>query len=96
MRQLLLHKVGLGPRLTDVFFAYYGGHVHMAGKALALLSRRLDRFDSECVAPHGVLGRIVESLEGESAEAGGPMTAMLRALAERGFAPVKLEGNVHA
>ena len=96
MRQLLLHKWGLGPRLADVFLAYYGGHVHMAGQALAALSRRLDRFDSECVAPHGVLGCIVESLEGESAVAGGPMTAMLRALAEHGFAPVEREGNVQA
>ena len=96
MRQLLLHKWGLGPRLADVFLAYYGGHVHMAGQALAVLSRRLDHFDSECVAPHGVLGGIAESLEGEGAGAGGPMTAMLRALAERGFAPVKWEGNVQA
>ena len=93
MRQLLLHSWGLGPRLADVFLAYYGGHVLMAGQALASLACRLDAFHCECVEPLGLQRDLARSLKGESAEAGGPMTAMLRALAEHGFAPVQRNGG---
>lgn len=95
MRELLLHSWGLGPHLSDVFLAYYGGHVHMAAQALAKLSKKLDHFDCECVAPSGVLGSIVASLQGEG-ESGGPMTALLKVLARKGFAPVEGEGNAQA
>ena len=94
MRQLLQRSWGLGPRLADVFLAFYGGHVHMASRALAKLREELDDFNCEEVAPDGVLGPIVDCIEGEGGA--GPMADMLRALAGRGFAPVSSEGNAQA
>ena len=94
MRQLLVQRWGLGPRLADVFVAFYGGHVHMAALALEKLGQQLDEFNCEEVAPSGVLSAIVDCIEGEGG--GGPMAAMLRALAVRGLAPVSSEANAQA
>ena len=54
MRVLLLERWNLGPRLADVFLAYYGGHVHMASQALAELANTRDAFDCESVAAPGL------------------------------------------
>jgi hypothetical protein len=94
MRQLLVQRWGLGPRLADVFVAFYGGHVHMAALALEKLSQQLDEFNCEEVAPSGVLSAIVDCIEGDGS--GEPMVAMLRALAARGLAPVSSEANAQA
>ena len=105
MRQLLVDRWGLGPRLADVFLALYGGHVHMAALALEKLSQQLDEFNCEEVAPNGVLSAIVDCIEGKGSSSGssgssvrswGPMVFMLRALASQGFAPVSSEGNAQA
>lgn len=97
MRNLLLHKWGLGPRLTDVFLAFFGGHVHMASLALSKLTEGLDLFECDDVGPDGVLGSIVDCIEGEAGGDGaGPMATVLRALAEKGFAPVSSDSNAQA
>ena len=86
MRALLQDEWGLGPRLSDVFLAFYGGHVHMAAQALAKLATQLDEFHCEGVAPGLASHHISTCLRSREA---APMAAMLRALAERGFAPVQ-------
>jgi hypothetical protein len=99
MRELLQQRWGLGPRLADVFLAFYGGHVHMASRALAKLSKQLDRFDCEEVSPDGVLAPIVDCILSESSSSSSsssPMISMLRTLAQQGFAPVDSMVNVQA
>jgi hypothetical protein len=107
MRDLLLRHWGLGPRLTDVFLAFFGGHIHMASLALSKLAEELDVFDCGEVGPDGVLGAIVDCIEGKiggdkggSESDGGsgtrPMIAVLCALAETGFAPVSSDSNALA
>jgi hypothetical protein len=86
MRALLQDEWGLGPRLSDVFLAFYGGHVHLAAQALAELATQLDEFNCESVAPELASYDISVCLRSREAE---PMATMLRALAERGFAPVQ-------
>jgi len=93
MRILLRDKWGLGPHLSDVFLAFFGGHVHMASQALALLAQQLDDFDCLQVAPKGVSSSISFCL---SVNDGGAMLAMLTALAQKGFAPVSTAENVSA
>jgi hypothetical protein len=91
MRALLRDGWGLGPRLSDVFLAFFGGHVHMASRALAKLCARRDTFRVEEVAPEGAAGataRCLEDAQGSSAMAGA-----LEALAVRGFAPCAHEGD---
>jgi hypothetical protein len=82
----LLRAWGLGQRLCDVFLAFYGGHVHLAAQALAELATQLDEFNCESVAPELASYDISVCLRSREAE---PMATMLRALAERGFAPVQ-------
>jgi hypothetical protein len=91
MRELLRNEWGLGPRLSDVFLGFYGGHVHMASEALAWLERCLDGFECDVVAPDGVAGAIARCLEED--DAAGSMKGMLTAIAERGFAPLSHEGD---
>ena len=93
MRALLQGAWGLGPRLSDVFLGYYGGHVHMASQALALLEEQGDQFKCEDVAPASVRGAIVRCLEAGEAGGRGSMREMLRAMAQQGFAPVRHEGD---
>lgn len=94
MRELLRTEWGLGPRLSDVFLGYYGGHVHMASEALTWLEKCLDDFDCEVVAPDGATGAIARCLEAD--DAAGSMRSMLTTLAQRGFAPLLHEGNACA
>jgi hypothetical protein len=94
MQSLLREAWGLGPRLSDVFLAFYGGHVHMASEALPRLAGSLDLFDCEEVAPDGAAGAIARCLEAD--DAAGTMRGMLRAMALQGFAPVGHEGNACA
>ena len=91
MRALLQGKWGLGPRLSDVFLSFYGGHVHMASQALALLEEQGDQFKCEDAAPIGVYSAIVGCLEG-----GSSMRDMLGAMAHQGFAPVPQLGDTSA
>jgi hypothetical protein len=93
MRALLQEGWGMGPRLTDIFLAFYGGHVHMASRALTRLGNKLDKFDCESVAPELASHHISVCLRSPES---GPMAEMLRALAERGFAPVKDADNACA
>ena len=86
MRALLQDGWGLGPRLSDVFLAFFGGHVHTASQALRRLATQLDKFNCESVAPDLASHHISVCLTSREAV---PMAAMLRALAERGFAPVE-------
>lgn len=86
MRALLMEGWGMGPRLSDVFLAFYGGHVHMASRALTGLGNKLDKFDCESVAPELASHHISVCLRSRET---GHMRDMLYALAERGFAPVK-------
>jgi hypothetical protein len=94
MQALLRGAWDLGPRLSDVFLAFYGGHVHMAAEALPRLAGDLDLFDCEEVAPDGAAGAIARCLESD--DAAGRMRGMLRAVALRGFAPVPHEGSACA
>ena len=103
MRALLREGWGLGPRLSDVFLGFFGGHVHMASNALAKLCTRLDTFRVEELAPHGAAGAIARCLEGASQGGGGSgaaaapepaaMERMLQAMTARGFAPCAHEGD---
>ena len=86
MRALLTDGWGLGPRLSDVFLAFFGGHVHMASQALHRVATQLDKFNCESVAPDLASHHISVCLKSREA---ARMEAMLRALAERGFAPVE-------
>ena len=95
MRALLRDVWGVGPRLADVFLAFYGGHVHMASQALAELAAQLDGFDCERVAPDGALGAIVAALGSSSTEGRGA-AALLRSAAQQGFARVQQEGDASA
>ena len=89
----LLRAWGLGPRLCDVFLAFYGGHVHLAAQALALLEEQQDLFRCDAVAPLGVRSALGTCLQ----ESRGPeMAAMLRAMAAQGFAPVSSVGDACA
>lgn len=93
MRVLLRDVWGLGPELSDVFLAYYGGHVHLASQALTKLAATLDNFNCKAVAPKGAAGAIARCLE---ADASGDTRKVLHAMALRGFAPVAHEGNAQA
>ena len=95
MRALLRDVWEVGPRLADVFLAFYGGHVHMASQALPELAAQLDGFDCERVAPDGALGAIVEALGSSSTEGRGA-AALLRSAAQQGFARVQQEGDASA
>lgn len=69
----------------------------MASLALGKLTEELDLFDCDEVGPDGVLGSIVDCIEGEAGGDGaGPMATVLRALAEKGFAPVSSDSNAQA
>jgi hypothetical protein len=101
MRALLRDEWGVGPRLADVFLAYYGGHVHMASQALPELAARLDGFKCERVAPDGALGAIVAALGSSSSSSssspeGRGAAALLRSAAQQGFARVQHEGDANA
>ena len=94
MRALLRDVWGLGPRLSDVFLAFYGGHVHMASQALPELAATLDGFKCERVAPAGALGAIVAALGSSSSTEGRGAADLLRSAALQGFARVQQEGDV--
>jgi hypothetical protein len=97
MRALLRDVWELGPRLSDVFLAFYGGHVHMASQALPELAAQLDGFKCERVAPDGALGAIVAALGSSSSSAEGRgAAALLRSAAQCGFARVQQEGDASA
>ena len=95
MRALLQDTWGLGPRLSDVFLAFYGGHVHLASQALALLKEQGDQFSCEDAAPSSVRGAIARCLEagGEGGCSSSSAKEMLRAMAQQGFAPVRHDGD---
>jgi hypothetical protein len=88
MRDLLLHKWGLGQRLADVFLAYYGGHVHMASQALSALSAGLDEFDCASVAPRMGAASVVTCLR-----SGPAARSLLTGMALAGFAEVRDLGD---
>ena len=83
MRELLLLKWDLGPRLSEVFLAYYGGHVHMASQALAQLAASLDAFDCASVAPRMGAASVAACLR-----SGSPARSLLLHMARPGFAEV--------
>jgi hypothetical protein len=86
MRVLLQEEWNLGPRLSDVFLAYYGGHVHMASQALAKLANSLDAFDCTSVAAPGLWASVDSCLRHSSDNARAEQ--VLRSLSVRGFVPV--------
>jgi hypothetical protein len=88
MRVLLQEKWDLGPRLADVFLAYYGGHVHMASQALAKLANMLDAFDCQSVAAPGLWGSIDSCLRHSESSDSARAVQVLRGLSVCGFAPV--------
>ena len=86
MRALLRDSWGLGPRLSDVFLAYYGGHVHMAARALAALAEEgVSEFNSAAVAPVLAAHQIDACLEASR----DTVAPLLQQLAQRGFARVE-------
>jgi hypothetical protein len=87
MRALLQEAWGVGPRLSDVMLAYFGGHVYLASRALRKLAVSLDGFTCESVAPQLASHSLSVCLQPR--EDAAPMEAMLRALAAQGFAPVE-------
>jgi hypothetical protein len=87
MRVLLQEKWNLGPRLADVFLAYYGGHVHTASQALAKLATTLDQFQCQSVV---ALESSIQLCLNRSPDY-ARTAVILRNLAERGFAPVSDE-----
>ena len=84
MRGLLRNSWGLGPHLSDVFLAFYGGHVHMAARALAALDAEAGDFNCASVAPTLAAHQIDACMEASAAVA-----PLLRQLALRGFARVE-------
>jgi hypothetical protein len=94
MRALLQDAWGVGPRLSDVMLAYFGGHVYLASRALRKLAASLDGFKCESVAP--TLASHSLSVCLQPREDAAPMEAMLRALAAQGFAPVENVSNACA
>lgn len=88
MRDLLLHKWGLGQRLADVFLAYYGGHVHMASQAIYALSTGLDNFDCASVSPRMGAASVGACLRG-----GPAARSLLTRMALAGFAEVQDLGD---
>jgi hypothetical protein len=97
MRTLLRDTWDLGPRLSDVFLAFYGGHIYMASRALPKLAAQLDAFKCTSVAPDGAVGAIAAALgSGRSSSEKNKARALLRSAAQRGFAPVQEEGDASA
>ena len=95
MRALLQEKWELGPRLADVFLAYYGGHVHTASQALAALAFSPDKFECQSVANIEMSSlSIATCLRTFSDDAQAAL--MLRDLAMRGFAPVYEHSHSHS
>jgi hypothetical protein len=88
MRALLRGAWGLGPRLSDVFLAFYGGHVHMAARALAALAEEAGEFNCASVAPVLAAHQIDACLEASEAT----VAPLLRQLAQHGFAAVEGAG----
>ena len=85
----------MGPgasRLSDVFLAYYGGHVHMASQALPALPASLDAFDCACVAPGMAAASVAACLRG----GGAPARSLLQRMAQVGFAEVLDTGDAAA
>jgi hypothetical protein len=87
MRVLLQEKWALGPRLADVFLAYYGGHVHMASQALFELATSLDKF--ECQSVDLIPGAVSACLNSSSDHARAAL--VLQDMAVSGYAPVYVE-----
>lgn len=97
MRTLLRDTWDLGPRLSDVFLAFYGGHIHMASQALHKLASHLDDFKCFSVAPDGAAGATAAALgSGNSSNERIKARDLLRSVAQRGFAPVSEEGDSSA
>lgn len=84
MRALLMGTWGLGPRLTDVFLAYLGGHIHLAAQALDRLASTLDGFDVLEAAPSLCAVGVNTCLR----EGGEGARTLLNALAVAGWAGV--------
>ena len=49
MRELLEKKWGVGPRLTNLCIAAYGGHIHYTAMAITELSLRKEDFSAAMV-----------------------------------------------
>ncbi len=86
MRELLVEKWGLGPGLSELCLAAYGGHVLYTDMALSKLLLQKQDFAAEDVCPPTVYSGIVECLEAEAELPG--MTDLLRKVAVFGFAPI--------
>lgn len=83
MRILLTERWGLGQRLSDVFLAYYGGHVHTAINALFALSSELGAFEVQSVTDLNTPSSIQQCLlKGDPTSMG----LMLHDMAECGMA----------
>jgi hypothetical protein len=93
MRTLLRDVWGLGPRLSDVFLAVYGGHIHIASRALPRLASQLDAFKCDSVAPDGTDDAIAAALGSSSSSERSKARAMLHSAAHHGFAPVQMLGD---
>jgi hypothetical protein len=93
MRTLLRDVWGLGPRLSDVFLAVYGGHVHIASQALPRLASQLDAFKCASVAPDGIDDAIAAALGSSSSSERSKARTMLHSVAHHGFAPVQMVGD---
>ena len=87
MRELLVEKWGLGPGLSKLCLAAYGGHIHYTAKALSELSLQKQDFAAEDVGPPIVYSGIVGCIDAEAEHPG--MTDLLRKMAVSGFAPIK-------
>ncbi|KAJ1433194.1 hypothetical protein B484DRAFT_429615 [Ochromonadaceae sp. CCMP2298] len=87
MRELLVEKWGLGPGLSKLCLAAYGGHIYYTAKALSELSLQKQDFAAEDVCPPIVYSGIVQCLDAEAEHPG--MTDLLRKVAVSGFAPIE-------
>lgn len=95
MRTLLEGEWGLGPRLSDVFLGFYGGHVHMVSQALDGLERGLDDFKFGDVVPGGASGAIASCIH-EAGPDTDAMLAVLGGMAGQGFAAVPFPMDARA
>ncbi|KAJ1397811.1 hypothetical protein B484DRAFT_471982 [Ochromonadaceae sp. CCMP2298] len=86
MRKLLVEEWGLGPGLSDLCLAAYGGNVYYTAKALSKLSCHKQDFAADDVVSASVYNAIVNCLD---AEIDHPdMTDLLCELTVTGFAAI--------
>ena len=94
MRKLLKERWGMGPRLTSLCLAAYGGHIHYTAMAISKLSLRKEDFSANMVYPIDVKDGIDACIAAEGKHPG--MLTLLHNLAVFGFAEIENSDNPRA